>query len=607
MSADALGEGIDPRQSRKFDRRVLQPQLQRHHDPDDPSGGEIALGYRCANSGMTMACAYRHELDTPCSYEVESSVSDDLAKSVFTIEAHAGQTIRLTKYVAYHSSRGIPAQEMADRCHRTLERARSTGVPQLHAEQAAWLDWFWAHSDVEVVGDDAAQQAIRWNLFQLAQASARTHQHGIAAKAVTGGGYDGHYFWDTEVYLLPFLAYTNPDAARKLLRFRFYMLDAARTCAAELSQRGALYPWRTINGEEASAFYAAGTAQYHINAAVVYALERYLNATGDLEFLAREGAEILVETARLYEDLGFYAINGRERFHIHGVTGPDEYNTVVNDNLYTNVMARFTMRYAARSIAFLRQWAPDAHAALVRRTGVTDDELAAWHRACDAMHVPYDDELEMHPQDASFLDREPWDFENTPPDKFPLLLHFHPLVIYRHQVLKQADVVLAMYLRSEHFTLDEKRRNFDYYDPITTGDSSLSACVQSIVASQIGRADLAFDYFEQSLYLDLADTHGNTADGVHIANAGGVWAALVNGFAGMTDNGDHLHFAPRLPATWTSMTFALQRHGSDISVTVDSDGATVSVVSGNPVPIHTDDYVVRIEPGDSLRIPLPSV
>ncbi len=454
-----------------------------------------------------------------------------------------------------------------------------------------------------MVGDDAAQQAIRWNLFQLAQASARTHQHGIAAKGVTGGGYDGHYFWDTEVYVLPFLAYTNPDAARKLLRFRFYMLDAARTRATELSQRGALYPWRTINGEEASAFYAAGTAQYHINAAVVYALERYLNATGDIEFLAREGAEILVETARMYEDLGFYATNGRERFHIHGVTGPDEYNTVVNDNLYTNVMARFTMRYAARSIAFLRQWAPDAHAALVRNTGVSDDELAAWHRACDAMHVPYDDDLEMHPQDASFLDREPWDFEKTPSDKFPLLLHFHPLVIYRHQVLKQADVVLAMYLRSEHFTLDEKRRNFDYYDPITTGDSSLSACVQSIVASQIGRADLAFDYFEQSLYLDLADTHGNTADGVHIANAGGVWAALVHGFAGMTDNGDHLHFAPRLPETWTSMTFALQRHGTDISVTVDSDGATVSVVNGNPLPVHTDDDVVRIEPGGSLRIP----
>ena len=354
-----------------------------------------------------------------------------------------------------------------------------------------------------------------------------------------------------------------------------------------------------------SAYYAAGTAQYHINAAVVYALERYLNATGDIYFLAKEGAEILVETARLYEDLGFYATNGAERFHIHGVTGPDEYNTVVNDNLYTNVMARFTMRYAARSIAFLQQWAPEAHATLVRRTALTDDELTAWHRACDAMYLPYDEEFGIHPQDASFLDRERWDFEGTPPDKYPLLLHFHPLVIYRHQVLKQADVVLAMHLRGEHFTLEEKRRNFDYYDPITTGDSSLSACVQSIIASEIGQTDLAFEYFEQSLYLDLADTHGNAADGVHIANAGGVWAALVHGFAGLVDNGDELRFAPRLPDAWSAMTFALHRHGSDVRVMVDPEGATVTVTDGNPVPIQTADEVVNVAVGQSVRIARP--
>jgi alpha,alpha-trehalose phosphorylase len=599
----ALGEGLDPRRARKFDHRVLRPRLQWHHDPDDPAGGEVALGYRCTNSGMTMACGYRHELDTPCDYEVETSVDQDLAKTVFTIDAHAGEAIHLTKYVAYHSSRGIPAQEMADRCHRTLERARADGVPQLQAEQAAWLDWFWATSDVEVTGDDAAQQAIRWNLFQLAQASARTHQHGIAAKGVTAGGYDGHYFWDTEVYVVPFLAYTNPDAARKLLRFRYFMLDDARARATVLSQRGALYPWRTINGEEASAYYAAGTAQYHINAAVVYALERYMNATGDGHFLEREGAEILVETSRLYEDLGFYASNGAEQFHIHGVTGPDEYNTVVNDNLYTNVMARFTMRYAANCLESMRQSSPEAYAALVRRTGVTDEEVTSWHRACDAMYLPYDEDLGIHPQDASFLDRERWDFEHTPSEKYPLLLHYHPLVIYRHQVLKQADVVLAMHLRGEHFGIEEKRRTFDYYDPITTGDSSLSACVQSIAASEVGYEQLAFDYFEQSLYLDLADTHGNTADGVHIANAGGVWAALVYGFAGLVDNGEFLRLAPRLPATWTSMTFHLRRHGSDLRVTVDPDGAILTVTAGEPVPVQIADEVVLVESGGSQRFP----
>ncbi len=603
VTAAALGEGADPRKARTFDQRVLEPKLQAHRDADDPAGGEIILGYRCANSGMTVSCAYRHEIDTPCEYSVATTIDDDHARSVFTVEANEGETIRLTKFVSYHSSRGVPPEELSHRCQRTIARARTQGVAQLYTEQAEWLAEFWERSDIEITGDDSAQQAVRWNLFHLAMASARTHEQGIAAKALTAGGYDGHYFWDTEVYVLPFLAYTNPDAARKLLRFRYHMLSAARGRADELSQSGALYPWRTINGEEASAYYAAGTAQYHINAAIVYALERYLNATGDVDFLASEGAEMLVETARLYEDLGFYSHNGAEHFHIHSVTGPDEYTTVVNDNLYTNVMARFTMRYAARCASFLREWAPDSYAALQRKTGVDESELEGWHRAADAMYLPYDDELGIHPQDASFLERERWDFANTPSEKYPLLLHFHPLVIYRHQVLKQADVVLAMFLRTEQFTLEQKRRNFDYYDPITTGDSSLSACVQSIAASQVGYDDLAFDYFEQSLYLDLADTHGNTADGVHIANAGGVWAAIVHGFAGMIDSGSNLSFSPRLPETWASLSFRLRRHGSDFTVNLDADGATIEVRSGEPLPVRTPEGIATIEPGDSLRIP----
>jgi alpha,alpha-trehalose phosphorylase len=600
VSGAALGEGVDPRQSRRFHDRVLTPQLELH-EPGE-AGGDVVLGYRCAHSGMTLACGYRHEIETPCEHDAETSVSPDLAKTVFTVHAEEGQTVRLTKFVSYHTSRGVPAQELGDRCQRTIRRARRAGVAQLRAEQRAWLDHHWQRSDVEVEGDDAAQQAIRWNLFQIAQATARTHEQGVPAKGVTGGGYDGHYFWDTEVYVQPYLAYTNPDAARKLLRFRWKMLGAARARARELSQVGALYPWRTINGEEASAYYAAGTAQYHINAAVAYAIERYLFATADTDFLGHEGAEVLVETARLWADLGFYENGNGRRFRIHGVTGPDEYTTVVNDNLYTNVMARFNLRYACWTYRFLADWDPAAHEALRRRTGVSDAEVEAWERAAEAMYLPFDEDLGIHPQDESFLDREPWDFAATPPDHYPLLLHYHPLVIYRFQVLKQADVVLAMYLRGQHFTREQKRRNFEYYDPITTGDSSLSACVQAIVAAEVGHQDLAWTYFEQSLYLDLADTHGNAADGVHIANAGGVWAALVHGFAGMADTGEHLRFAPRLPGTWTAMRFRLQRHGSQLLVELDADGATITVEAGGVVPITGPDGLVALNPGETLRI-----
>ena len=596
------GEGKDPRQARRFDQRVLDPMLQ-HVDHEVGVGGEVTLGYRTASSRMTMACAYRHDVSTACDYTVETELAPDLAKTDFTVEGQVGQAFTLTKYVAYHSSRGVPPAELADRCNRTIDRAVAAGASTLADEQRRWLDDYWQHSDVTIDGDDAAQQAVRWNLFQLAQASARTHEQGIAAKGVTAGGYDGHYFWDTEVYVLPYLSYTNPEAARKLLRFRWRMLDAARHRARELSQKGALYPWRTINGEEASAYYAAGTAQYHINAAVAYALERYLTATGDQDFLEHEAVEILVETARLFADLGFYANNGEEQFHIHGVTGPDEYTTVVNDNMYTNVMARFNLGFAAWAVDTVAASNTEAHAALVRATGLTETEAADWKRAADAMFIPFDDELGIHPQDVNFLRRKVWDFSGTPSDKYPLLLHFHPLVIYRHQVLKQADVVLAMFLKGKHFSTEEKRRNFDYYDRLTTGDSSLSACVQSIVAADVGYSDLAFDYFNQSLYLDLADSHGNTTDGVHIANAGGVWAAIVYGFAGMVDRDGTLSFTPRLPEHWNSTSFRLLWHGETLKVTVDRTGCLIEVESGGQTELVVDGDTVTVRPNEPLRIP----
>jgi alpha,alpha-trehalose phosphorylase len=595
----ALGHAADPRKMRTFDHRVLEPRLHRQE------AGGVVLGYRCANSGMTLAVADRHLVDTPAEHRTETSVGEDLAKTVITARMDAGQTLRIVKLVSYHTSTGVPAEELADRCHRTLDRAIADGPTTIIAEQREWLDEFWRNSDVELRGDDPGQQALRWNLFQLAQAAAQTQEHGIAAKGVTGGGYEGHYFWDTETYVVPFLSYTNPELARKVLRARWRQLPKARQRALELNQAGALYPWRTISGEEASAYYAAGTAQYHINAAIAFALKRYLDASGDIQFLAGDAAEILVETARLWADLGFYAANGEAVFHIHGVTGPDEYTTVVNDNLYTNVMARFNMRYAARVIESLREWDRDAYDSLVRRVGLEEEEIKDWIRASEAIYLPYDEELGINPQDDAFLQLEPWDFENTPPDKYPLLLHYHPLVIYRHQVLKQADVVLAMVLRSDQFPLAQKRRNFDYYDPITTGDSSLSACVQAMAAAQIGYDDLAVEYFREALFVDLADTHGNANDGVHVASAGGVWGTIAFGFAGLFDSGTALRFTPSLPSRWEGVTFHMQRHGARLRVSIDAEGSTVEVLDGHPVPIESPDRaeVVRVAPGESYRIP----
>ncbi|MEZ5383296.1 MAG: glycosyl hydrolase family 65 protein [Microthrixaceae bacterium] len=575
----ALGEGdaADPRQAHAFEHRVLLPRLSR------VEGSRATLGYRCANSAMTLACATDHIVETSSDADVSTEANDDVAKTVVRTRLAAGQTLKITKYATFHSSRGVPAPELADRCARTLDRCIDRGSEALAADQRSWLDEFWDRSDVTVGTTARTQQAVRWNLFQLAQATGRVEGHGVAAKGVTGTGYGGHYFWDTEVYVMPFCTYTNPQQARNLLRFRYLMLPKARERAAELSQRGALFPWRTINGDEASAYYAAGTAQYHINADVVHALSQYIEATGDWDFLCSEGAELAIETARLYSDLGFYKPNGPSTFHIFGVTGPDEYTTVVNDNLFTNLMARFNLRRAAEAMEVIREEDPEAYQRLQRVVGLRDEEVEEWRAAEAAMFIPYDEELGVHPQDDAFLDKEVWDLPDTPAEKRPLLLHYHPLVIYRHQVLKQADVVLAMFLQGEYFTREEKRRNFEYYDPITTGDSSLSACAQAILAAEVGYGALAEEYFNRALFVDLADLQGNACDGVHVASTGGVWTTLVQGFAGMRDVWGVMAFDPRLPRGWTHLGFTLHRLGCRLRVDLEPHSITLTLAEGGPV------------------------
>ena len=585
----------DPRKAEKITQRVLIPQ--EHWQANARS----TLSYRAASSGMTLAVIADHLVETENEYESRGLIEPDIARNVFRVDAKAGVPVTVTKFVTYHSSRGVPAGELIDRGRRTLDRAMSEGVDAHFDRQRAWLDDFWARSDVRVAGNDGMQQAIRWCLLQIAMAAARADGWGVPAKGMTGSGYSGHYFWDTEVYVMPFLDYTSPRWARNALRARSNMLPAARRRATQLSEAGALIPWRTINGEEASAYYAAGTAQFHINADVAYALVKYVRATGDEQFMAEQGVDILVETARLWATLGFWR---HGRFHIHGVTGPDEYTTVVNDNLFTNVMARFNLRAAAHVVRQLEQRAPDKHRAMLERLAVRPEEADSWEELGNAMFIPYSEEAGIHPQDALFLERELWDLENTPDSQRPLLLHFHPLVIYRFQVLKQADVVLAEFLQGDWFSPEEKLADFEYYDPLTTGDSTLSGVAQAVMAAEVGYQDLALEYFEHSLFVDLADLHHNAADGVHVAAAGGVWMALVNGFGGMRDFGGKLSFDPRLPASWPELSFPLTWHGTQLDVTLTKD--ELSVTSGDGVDVafsvRGEEFLVR--PGERVVVPL---
>ena len=312
-----------------------------------------------------------------------------------------------------------------------------------------------------------------------------------------------------------------------------------------------------------------------------------MEVTGDDEFLRRYGAEILVETARLWCDLGFFSDRKDGRFCINGVTGPDEYTALVNNNTFTNLMARENLRYAVRTIRDLERTSPDAFQDLVSHTGLTDDEPAAWEEAAERMHLPYDERLGVHPQNDDFLDLEPWDFTGTPEENHPLLLHCQPLNLYRSQIIKQADTVLAMFLLSDQFTCESKKRNFDYYNPLTTHDSSLSVCIQSIVTNEIGYRDKAMRYFNFAAVMDLSDIGGNMMHGAHIASIGGTWLALVYGFAGMRDDGGSISFRPRLPAEWSRLDIPLTVRGQRLRVDIDHTITRYHLIEGEWLTIIT--------------------
>jgi len=537
-----------------------------------------ALEQRTHNSGFTLVSAAAQVLDAAHTQELGKDGSR-LVQS-YTVPAQAGQAVRLVKYGCYYSSRDYASDELMARARAELEAARSLGFDKLAAQQEAYLADFWAQADVEVAGDDALQQGIRFNQFHLLQSVGRDGKTNISAKGVTGEGYEGHYFWDTEIYIFPFFLYNKPEIARKLLEYRYAGLPAARERARQMSHaKGALYPWRTIAGEECSAYFPAGTAQYHINADVAYSIKQYMDATGDDAYLLQYGAEILLETARIWLGIGSYNRSGD--FVINEVTGPDEYTALVNNNYYTNAMARLHLQFAVAVAERIAREHPLEWARISAAVALADGELEEFHRAATAMLLPYDAALGIHPQDDSFLDKKVWDFAGTPDDKYPLLLNYHPMVIYRHQVCKQADVVLALLLLSEQFTLEDKKRDFDYYEAVTTHDSSLSSCIFSIIASEVGYHDKAYDYFMETARLDLDDTHGNTHYGVHTAAMAGTWLGVAYGFGGMrVVNGD-VRFAPTLPKQWQHYQFRIHLHGSLLQVRVSAAGTQYTLLRGD--------------------------
>ena len=578
--------GEDPRLAAGLDAPLVAEQA-------ECRGYRAMLSHQTKRSRLRLAAGMDHEVDYPDTAEMSIRAEGDLVRLTVSAHVPAGTKLTLTKYIGYGWSGRRSAPALRAQVDAALSMAMGTGWDELLRSQREFLDNFWLDADIELDGDPPLQQAMRFAIFHVLQAGARGQARAIPAKGLTGPGYDGHTFWDTETFVLPMLTYTIPAAAREVLRWRHSTLDKARQRAHELGQAGAMFPWRSINGDECSGYWLAGTAAVHITADIANATARYLAATHDTQFETECGVELLVEGARLFARLGHH--DEDNVFHIDGVTGPDEYTAAVNNNLFTNLVAQQNLRDAVDAC----QRRPDVAA----RLDVDAAEMANWRRCADHMSIPYDQQRGVHQQSDAFTRLAPWDFEASV-GNYPLLLNYPYYDLYRKKVVKQADLVMAMHLRGDAFTLEEKQRNFDYYEPLTVRDSSLSACCQAVVAAEVGYPDLAYDYLVETAFTDLDDLHDNVSSGLHIAALAGAWTDCVAGFGGMRDYGGKITFAPRLPSKLSYLSFRMVIRDSKIVVAIDGAKVTYRLLTGEPIELahHGHSFVLARHPV-TLAIP----
>ncbi len=581
---------LDPRAAAQLGSMLRTEQFS-HRD-----GGAV-LVHRTSRSALRIAVAMDHLVSGPDGTETSTESSADIARVTITTELHPGQRLRVVKLLGYGWSSRRSTAALRDQVAAALAEARDTGWDGLLAAQHDYLEDFWERADVELDGDAELQQAVRFGLFHTLQAGARAERRAIAAKGLTGQGYDGHVFWDTETFVLPVLTYTTPHAARDNLRWRHSTLALARKRAELLGLSGAAFPWRTIDGQECSSYWPAGTAAFHIGADIADAVGRYQAATGDEAFALEVGLELLVETARLWRSLGHHDASGS--FRIDGVTGPDEYSAVADNNVYTNLMAQRNLRLAAEAV--------ERHGERAGELGVDPEEAAAWRDAAEAMFIPFDGQLRVHPQADGFTEHRLWDFEHTAPEQYPLLLHFPYFDLYRKQVVKQADLVLAMHMRGDAFGAEQKERNFAYYEALTVRDSSLSACTQAVIAAEVGQLELAYDYFAEASLIDLENLEHNTRDGLHIASLAGAWIGAVAGFGGMRDYDGMLSFAPRLPQRLTRLAFGMCFRDRQLRVEIDHRHAQYSLRCGPSLRVVHHGQAIEIPEHGPLRCAIPDI
>lgn len=562
----------------------------------EKTNGVQCIRYQTRRSKFQIAVA---ALDTFVGVPTQSNVSEKSIYDEYVYILKAGEQTGGVRYVAYATHR-----DFTDFASKTLEKvisASKNGFDVELCKSRKHLDEFWKNANVEIDEDTLIQQGLRFSAFQIFQSTGKDGITNISANGLTGTAYSGHTFWDTEVFMMPMYIYTNPEIAKQLILYRYNILDKARERATQMDDQGALFSWNSINGEECGHVFEAVTAQYHINNDVFYAIYRYYEATQDEQFLVEYCAEILFEISKCMAHRGSFIPTKGNKFCINVICGPDEYNPIVDNNLYTNVLTQKQLYFTLKVKDILAEKYPEKLAQLQEKCGVDDQEIALWKKAADNMYIAYSKELDMYMQDDNFIYKDPIDVDKIPRENLPLLTHLHPLNLWRYQVCKQADIVLLCFICSDYFTQEERKKIFDYYEPRTIHDSSLSASIHSIVACDVGDTGDAYGYLKQASRMDLDNVNGNTYFGLHAACMGASWMMMVNGYAGLRIYNDALHFRPFIHESWKSYKFTVLFRGTRLGVTVDKTQTTYKVLEGSALTVEHNGQWYEVQ--DQLSIP----
>lgn len=544
---------------------------------------------RTKSTLIEQATFVSYHTDTLNPYTETSKAYED---KVITSIVGKGQ-LSLEKKVVFTD--GLRFEEPFYAAEKLISEYKEWRYSDFIREQEIFLEKYWKDAGIKIKGNENDQAAINFMTYHLLQSFGRDEYANVSAKGLSGEGYEGHYFWDTEIYILPVLLFSHPEYVKKILSFRHRILpDAIERSRMMGHLKGAAFPWRTISGIECSGYFPAGTAQYHINADIAYSYIQHHLYTNDWEFMVEKGIEVIFESARTWLEVGHYY---KGKFNIYDVTGPDEYTAIVNNNYFTNVMAKHHLYWCHKLFNELQTFEDEAiklkAVVMFKKINYTKEEAENMKLASEKMALPYDEDLKFFAQDDSFLSKPFWPFEKPQYNKRPLLLHYHPLTIYRHQVLKQPDVLLAHFLLEEDIETEQIRNAYDYYEKITTHDSSLSSCLYGIMASKCRYKNKAYEYFQKTIELDLKDTHQNTKDGLHMANMAGSLLSIIAGFAGLRVSEKGLSINPFCPEQWEGYRFNLKYLGREIQFSIDQ-ALEISLVSGESMPIIIEGESYRL-------------